>query len=121
MLNHRLTAALAVRDAYLPLKRQSNALALQAARCVLVMQEQRAASGMRIGTGAEAIADVSQGAALIAQGMAKIAVAHPKFAELIKEVGLQRFYPYDYGAEDTPPNGSTTGNHATPALRVVGD
>ena len=119
MLNERLAAAVAVRDAYLPLKRESDALALQAARCVLVMQEQRRASGMRIGTGAEAIADVSRGASLIAQGVAAIAGAHPKLAELIRDAGLERYYPYGYGGEDTPPNTPSGVDRNGPALQVV--
>jgi tetrahydromethanopterin S-methyltransferase subunit C len=106
MLNDRLKAALAVRDAYLPLKRGADELAVVAARCVLTMQEQRRAAGFRLGTGADAIADVSRGAALIAQGMAAIAEAHPKLAQLIEDSGLARFYPYQvaYGGDETPPN-----------------
>lgn len=120
MLNDRLKAALAVRDAYIPLKRASDELAIQASRCVLHMQEQRRAAGMKVGTGADAIADVSRGASLIAQGVAAIAQAHPKLATLIEEAGLSRFYPYQtaYGPDDTPPN-EFTGAEEPAHLRVV--
>lgn len=119
MRNERLTAAIAVRDAYLPLKKECDAVALQAARCVLIMQEQRRASGMRIGTGADAIADVSRGAALVAQGVAAIAAAHPKLADLIRDAGLERHYPYGYGGEDTPPNTPSGIERTGPTLQVV--
>lgn len=120
MLNDRLKAAIAVRDAYIPLKRASDDLAIQAARCVLTMQEQRRLAGMKVGTGADAVADVSRGAALIAQGVAAIAQAHPKLATLIQEAGLARFYPYQsaYGEDDTPPN-VLTGAEEPSHLRVV--
>jgi outer membrane protein TolC len=120
MLNHRLKAALAVRDTYLPLKRNADQLAIDAARCVLTMQEQRREAGLRLGAGADAIADVSRGAALIAQGVAAIAEAHPKLAQLIEDSGLARFYPYQamYGDEETPPN-SPSGS-MNKGLKLVG-
>lgn len=122
MLNDRLTAALAVRDAYVPLKRDSDELALQAARCVLTMQEQRRAAGLKLGMGVDAIADVAQGAALIAQGVAKIAEAHPKLAKLIEDAGLGRFYPYQVAfGDDESVGNSPTGAVTEPVrLTVVG-
>jgi hypothetical protein len=122
MLNDRLKAALTVRDVYIPLKRDSDELALQAARCVLVMQEQRRAAGLKLGTGVDAIADVAHGAALIAQGVAKIAEAHPKLAQLIEDAGLARFYPYQvaFGGDESVGN-SPSGLSDEPArLTLVG-
>ena len=122
MLNDRLKAALTVRDAYLPLKQDSDSLTLQAARCVLVMQEQRQHAGLKLGTGADAIADVAQGAALIAQGMAKIAEAHPKLAKLIEDAGLGRFYPYQvaFGDDESVGNSPSGAADGPTKLSLVG-
>lgn len=102
MLNNRLTAAHSVRDAFLPLKRETDELALRASECVLTMQRARAASGMPLGVGADPLADVARGTALLYEAEKCFAQAHPKLAALIAEAGLARFY--SYGDDECPPD-----------------
>ena len=119
MLKNRLNAALAIRDAYVPLKRSSDDLSLQATRCVLVLQEQRREAGLKLGTGADIVADLTRGAALIAEAMAAINSAHPKLAQLIKDAGLEAHYPYQaaYGDDETVDN-TPRGAEASPQRRL---
>ncbi len=102
MLNNRLAAANSVRDAFIPLKKQTDELALRASECLLTMQRARAASGMPLGSGAEPLADVARGAALLYEAEKCFAQAHPKLAALIAEAGLARFY--SYGDDECPPD-----------------
>ena len=109
MLNDRLQAALKVRDAFLPLKRSSEQIAIEAARCALVMLEERPNVGLALGAAADPVAKVTQGAAMIAAGYATICEAHPELAQLIRDAGLERFYPYGakWGPDETPPTPSS--------------
>lgn len=102
MLNNRLTAAHSVRDAFIPLKRDTDQLALRASECVLEMQRARARSGLPLGTGAAPLADIARGAALLYEAEKCFAEAHPKLAALIEEAGLARFY--GYGDDECPPD-----------------
>ncbi|EZP49958.1 hypothetical protein [Sphingomonas sp. RIT328] len=102
MLNDRLAAAHSVRDAYLPLKRDTDLLAQRASECILEMQRARADAGLPLGTGAAPIADIARGAALLYEAQRCFAEAHPKLAALIGEAGLGRFY--GYGDDECPPD-----------------
>lgn len=101
MLNARLKAAHAVRDAYLPLKYAAGAISGQALACAATMASQRAAAGLKIGTGAEAIARIARAAALFAEAEQLVASAHPELGALIEQSGLSRHYTYGYGDEET--------------------
>lgn len=114
MLNDRLAAAQSVRDAFLPLKKQTDELALRASECILTMQRARAASGLPLGSGAEPLADVARGAALLYEAEKCFAQAHPKLAALIAEAGLARFY--SYGDDECPPDRKFA---AVPGLSAV--
>lgn len=102
MLNDRLTAAHSVRDAYVPLKRDTDELAQRASECLLELQRARVRSGLPLGTGAAPLADIARGAALLYEAQRCFAEAHPKLAALIEEAGLARFY--GYGDDECPPD-----------------
>jgi len=102
MLNKRLTAAHSVRDSFLPLKQEIDRLAMQAGKCVTTLHIARESSGMPLGTGSDAIADIARGAALLYEAERCFAVAHPKLASLIEDAGLGRFYAY--GDDECPPD-----------------
>lgn len=102
MLNNRLSAAHRVRDSFLPLKQNVDRLAMQAGQCVTTLHLARESSGMPLGTGADAIADIARGAALLYEAERYFAVAHPKLAGLIEDAGLARFYAY--GDDECPPD-----------------
>jgi hypothetical protein len=102
MLNDRLSAAHSVRDAYVPLKRDTDHLAQRASECLIAIQHARVRSGLPLGAGAAPLADIARGAALLYEAQRCFAEAHPKLAALIDEAGLGRFYAY--GDDECPPD-----------------
>lgn len=102
MLNNRLAAAHSVRDTFLPLKRDTDQLAMRASECIIAMQKARATAGLPVGTGADPIADVARGAALLYEAEKCFTEAHPKLAAMIADAGLARFYAY--GDDECPPD-----------------
>lgn len=103
MLKNRLDAAHTVRDVYVPLKRATADLSRKAGSCFAVMSEQRTKAGFtRPGFGARPIALVAKAAALLAEAEACLAEAHPELGQMIVEAGLDRFYEYGAGPDDTP-------------------
>lgn len=106
MLQERLRAAYAVRDAFLPLKLASGELTERAGECLKTMVAERKNAGLKIGDGADAYAAVAEAAALFARAEGLIASAHPVLATLIEQAGLSRHYAVDgsaYGDEETKP------------------
>ena len=101
MLKERLDAAYAVRDAYLPLKRKTAEIALEASECLATMHGQRRRLNMKPGEGAKALAAIARGAALLSEAEQLFASAHPQLGQLIVDTGLSAFYAY--GDDDTPP------------------
>lgn len=90
MLNQRLTAARNVRVTFLTAEEAQDAAAIHAARCVLTALEERSASKVPLGTGAEAIAHLSRAAQLSIEARNELILAHPKLAALPEEVGLAK-------------------------------
>lgn len=116
MLNDRLSAAHSVRDAYVPLKRDTDHLAQRASECLIELQRARARAGLPLGTGAAPLADIARGAALLYEAQRCFAEAHPKLAALIEEAGLGRFYAY--GDDECPPDTKYAG-HSRPVVAAA--
>jgi hypothetical protein len=64
MLKQRRAAAEAVRSSFLPAEHSQDQAAIQAARCLATALEIRASANLPLGTGLDAIAHLSRGAAL---------------------------------------------------------
>jgi hypothetical protein len=111
MLKQRRDAAAAVKAAFLPAEQAQDAAALAAARCLAVALEARASSGVPLGTGLDAIADLARGAALAVEARQSMIEAHRKLAALPAEVGLAVVGWGETGdcppIEEMPPQGNS--------------
>lgn len=101
MLNQRLKAALAVRGSFVDAENAADIAATKAAACVAQMLASRAEAKLPVNTGIEALAHVSEGAALMVKARASFIEAHKLLADLPYEIGLPPRAAGD--ASDCPP------------------
>lgn len=98
MLKERLSAVAAVKAEFLSAELAQDEAAISAARCVATMLEVRRGTRLPLGTGLDAITQMSRAAALSIEARACIINAHPMLAELPRDLGVSA-----YGDGDCPP------------------
>ena len=102
MLKERVTAVHAVANAFIAAERSVDRTAMDAARCMAIMMEQRASANLPLPTGADALAHVSRAASLLVQARHAFIEAHRCLNGLPGQIGLERMYGKD---PDNPGNG----------------
>ncbi len=112
MLKERLSAAHAVRAAFLDAERSQDDAAINAARCLLTALEQRRDAKLPVTIAAAALDRFARAAHFAVQARNELMLAHPELATLPKEIGIERMF----GDDGTCPPWVAP---AEPELRIV--
>lgn len=113
MLRARVTAVHAVANAIRSTEAAVDRTAIDAARCMTVMMEQRGAANLPLPVGADALRHVSRAAALLVEARQCFIDAHHCLNDVPRQIGLERMYGKD---GNNPPNGPASPSFFTSAI-----
>lgn len=106
----RRSLAQTVADAFLPLEQIADQTAVVAHRCVATLLEQRAAAGLSVTAGEEAIAAIQEGCRHSYAAQASFRRAHQMFPDLMIQHGITGYAP----------ECDLTGQASAPIIKLAG-